>query len=347
MSTILPHATEYALPGALRIHPDAESPNITALAYSPDAFEERDISDLSALDDLRREWPVVWVDVEHFGDESILLDLGKRFGLHRLAIADIVSLEQRPKMEEYSEKLFVILREICSFQARRTEQLSLFVGKGFVLTFHDHTSPILQAVRARIQRGLGRIRNAEADYLLYSLIDAVVDGYWPVLEECGERLEALENAIGADSQTFSLKDIRVMKRTLLAIRRSVWPLRDVIQSLQRGDSDLIRPETTLYLRDAHDHIARTMDLLEVYREMASDLLGMQMATVSNRMNAVMKVLTVIATIFIPLTFIAGIYGMNFKQMPELDMPWGYAGSLSLMAAVALAMLLYFRRKGWI
>ena len=340
--------------GTFKIDPDAPHPRMRFMAYGPDGFVERDVTDIAAVTELRQKWPVVWLNVEGLGDAAILARLGEIFHLHPLALADVVNVVQRPKVEPYQDELFIVARmATLANEHIESEQLSIFLGQGFVLTFLEDPGDCLDPVREQIRRGLGQLRRAAADHLAYAILDAVIDAYYPILEQYGERLDALEDDIIARPRPDALYAIRTVKRDLLLMRRILWPMRDALNSLLRDPIDLISPDTRLYLRDCYDHLTQLMDILETDREIISGLQDIYQAGVSNRMNEVIKVLTIIATIFIPLTFIAGVYGMNFDpdaspwNMPELRMPWGYPAALGVMAIVALAMLLYFWRKGWL
>ena len=336
-----------APPGTLVVDPSAPPPRITVIGYGPDDCGEQEVDGPGAIQPLIDKWPVAWINVDGLGNEAILRQIGEVFRLHRLVLEDITNVPQRPKVEQYDDALFLVTHMVSVEQGLRTEQLSLVLKPGVVLTVQERPGDCLDPVRERIRKGMGRIRNANADYLAYAILDAVTDHYFPVLEEHGERLEALEDAVLERADMNAISGIREAKRDLLTLRRTLWPQRDALNWLMREDCPLIAAETRPYLRDCYDHVTRIIDMIETYRELASDLSGAHLAAVSNQMNAVMKVLTIIATIFIPMTFIAGVYGMNFRHMPELGWRWGYAGALALMAAVAGGMLLYFRKKGWL
>ena len=334
-------------PGQLTVPPGSPPPVIHVLAYGPDDVVELAAPDPASLAGLAEAHPVVWVDVAGLGDAEVLQGIAEAFGLHPLAMEDVVALGQRAKVEEYDRQLFLVTHMVTMAERIETEQLSIFLGKGVVLTFQERPGDCLGPVRQRIRQGRGRIRQAGADYLAYAILDAVIDHYFPVLEEAGERLEALEDEALQARSTEVLRKIRGSKRGLLVLRRALWPQRDAVATLQRDEHELITPETRLYLRDCYDHVTRLIEAIEGYRELASDLSSVYMTAISNRMNAVMKVLTIIATIFIPLTFIAGVYGMNFRHMPELDRPWAYPATLAVMAAVALGMIVFFRGRRWL
>jgi len=341
-------------PGTLIVDPEAPRPAIRILAYGPSAFVEQEIREPQQVRDFLDKWPVIWVNVEGLGEAETIRVLGELFGLHRLALEDVVNVHQRPKIEQYGDSYFIVARMVSLSEHLDTEQLSLFLGKNFVLTFQEgRPGDCLDPIRERIRQKRGRIRDAGLDYLAYALLDAVVDAYFPILEEYGERLEALEDEMLSGAYGDTVVRIHEIKRNLLTLRRAIWPLREVFNSLLRDENPLVTTETRLYVRDGYDHVTQIIDLVETYRELGSDLTEVYLSSVSNRTNEIMRVLTVIATIFIPLTFIAGIYGMNFNtalspwNMPELNWYWGYPFSLVLMTAVALGLLLFFWRHGWL
>jgi magnesium transporter len=343
-----------ASPGLLFVDPEAPRPTMAVLSYGPGELEECPSAQPADLAALLGRRAVTWVDVDGLGDAGLVRDLGECFGLHRLALADVVHTHQRAKVERYEQHLFIVLRMLKPGERLDTEQLSIFLGRDFVLTFQEGIpGDCLEPVRERIRRGVGRIRGAGPDYLTYALLDAVIDGYFPLLEAHGERLEALEDEVIHRPDGDCIARIHDIKRDLLTLRRAVWPLRDALGVLLRETPDVIAPETRPYLRDCYDHCVQIIDLVETYRELGSGLMDVYLSSLSNRMNEVMKVLTIIATIFIPLSFIAGVYGMNFSpqasplNMPELDWYWGYPFALALMGVVALGLLCYFWRKGWL
>ncbi len=274
------------------------------------------------------------------------------FGLHRLALEDVLNTHQRPKAEEFDDHIFFVTRMFRPDTAARTEQLSIFLGKDFVLSFQEEHGDCLEPVRERIRKGRGRVRDKRADYLCYVLLDAVVDDYFPVLERYGEKLEALEDEVITRSEPEQIGQLHDLKRELLTVRRSVWPHREMINAVIRDANPLIAEETQLYLRDVYDHTIQLMDIVETYREIASGLVDVYVSSVSAKLNEIMKVLTIISTIFIPLGFIASLYGMNFDRtsawnMPELGWRFGYAFALLLMGGTVAGLLVYFRRKGWL
>lgn len=341
-------------PGTLIVDPEASHPVIHVLAYGPEEITEQEISDLRCVRGFLDAWPVTWVNVEGLGDIETISQLGEIFGLHRLALEDVLNVHQRAKVEEYGPYLFIVARMAKRREQLDTEQLSLFLGKNFVLTFQEGLpGDSLDPVREHIRKARGHIREAGPDYLAYALLDAVIDGYFPLLERYGEHLDTLEDTIIARPDHDAVARLHQIKRDLLTLRRAIWPQRETINTLLRDQPAFITDETRLHLRDCYDHIVRLIDLVETYRELGSDLMDVYLSSVGNRTNETMRVLTVIATLFIPLTFIAGVYGMNFNperspwNMPELNWYWGYPLSLALMATVAIGQLVFFWRKGWL
>jgi magnesium transporter len=344
-------------PGTLKVDPDWPEPKITVIAYDKHDTIEETLDDLSTLGDYLEKWTVVWVNVDGLGSVETLESLARQFHLHPLAMEDVVSLSQRPKVDAYSDQLFLITRMVNFNDRLETEQLSLILMPGLVLTFQERQGDCLDIIRRRIRMDHGVIRTARADYLAYALLDAVVDHFFPVLEDIGERIAELENqAMDSDialDENSLIHKIHNIKRDLRNLRRAIWPQREAVNLLMRENYDLIESETQLYLRDCYDHVTRIIDTTENNREMVSDLLGIYHSRVGNRMNAIMKVLTIFAAIFIPLTFIAGVYGMNFDpevspwNMPELRTRYGYPITLGVMAAMAGTMLIYFRKKRWL
>jgi magnesium transporter len=342
-----------AVPGTIHVDPEAPRPELSVMAWGPDAIEELQAPTVSMIAQLRERFPVVWVNVDGLGDQSTLEELQEHFGLHPLAMEDVVNVHQRPKVDDYGDHLFVALRMFEGSDGLRDEQITLFLGDGWVITFQERPGDCLDPVRGRARQGRPRLRAGGADYLAYAIIDAIVDHLFPVLERYGDRLEELEEQIFEATDNEPALRLQRIKRDLVSVRRVVWPLREALGQLSREDSELVRDETRVFLRDAYDHSVQLLDLVESDREIASGLKDAHMTVISNRMNEVMKVLTIIGTIFIPLGFIAGLYGMNFDpgaspwNMPELGWAFGYPAALLLMVAVAGGLLLFFRRKGWL
>jgi magnesium transporter len=323
------------------------------MAYGPDGLHEQAVDSLQELDALLARHAVTWINVDGLGDAAFIEALGRRFGLHALALEDVLNVHQRPKAEVYADQLFVVARMPEQEAFLASEQISIFVGDNWLLSFQQRSGDCLEPVRQRLRAGRGTIRGNGPGYLLYALIDAVTDAYFPVLERYGERLEALEDEVLLQPSASAIAAIHALKHDLLMLRRIVWPMRELLNSMIRGDSAVIAPQTGIYLRDCYDHVIQLMDIVETYREIASGLVDIYLSSQSARMNEVMKVLTIIATIFIPLGTIAGIYGMNFDpaaspwNMPELGWRYGYLFALGIMATFATALLLWFWRRGWL
>ena len=292
---------------------------------------------------------VTWIDINGYQQLKDLEYLGECFKLHSLVLEDILNNDQRPKVEDFGDYLFIILKMLRHDEETnqvRAEQISLILGDNYVISLHENDTDIFAPVRQRLKGSSGRIRKAKADYLAYALIDLIVDHYFLVLEQLGEVVEDLEEELVTNPGPDTLNKIYNLKRNTILIRRAVWPLREVVSQIERSDSPLIEENITLYLRDVYDHVAIAMDSIETYRDILSGILDIYLSSISNRLNEVMKVLTIIATIFIPLTFITGVYGMNFRYIPGLDWPWGYYTCLGGMGLIFLTMLWYFKRKGW-
>ena len=340
-------------PGTLVADPDALKPVIRVIAYGPKDLEETTIEDPEELREIVGRLPVTWVNVDGLGDPALISRLGEIFGLHRLALEDVVHLRQRPRVEDYGQHLFLVTQMTRLTPKVENEQVSLFLGPDFLLTFQERPGDCFDPVRERIQKSGARIRESKPDYLAYALIDAVIDTYFPLLEHFGEKVDELESAVLQAPEEGLIPRIHELKMDLLSLRRIIWPQRDMANTMIRDFSELIEEQTRVYLRDCYDHTIQLLDMVETYRELASGLIELYLSGVSQRSNDIMKVLTIIATIFIPLGFIAGLYGMNFDSavspwnMPELGWAWGYPFALALMAAVAIALLLYFRKRGWI
>jgi len=343
-----------APPGTITVDPHAHETEIDLFAYGPDGFIEEKLIGPDRVRQVVGKWPVTWVNVDGLGDVKALREIADMFKVHPLALEDVVNVHQRAKVEEYGDQLFVVARmtTLDKDGELETEQLSIVLGPGFVVTFQERPGDVLDPVRDRIRGGRQICRENE-DFLAYALIDAVVDHYFPVLESLGERLEDLEEEVVTCPDKIALAKIHKVKRDLLLLRRAIWPEREALSRLHRDVLPQIGDTARIYLRDSYDHTVQVIDLLESYREMAASLLDVYLSQTSNRLNEVMKVLTIFASIFIPLTFITSLYGMNFDtnvsplNMPELEWAWGYPYALALMLAVTLATLGYFQHKGWL
>ena len=323
---------------------------ISVIDYDGETFEETELLGVDQCIPYRDRPTVTWINVDGVHRVDIVQRLGECFGLHPLVQEDILNTDQRPKLELYDDYLFIVLKMLHSDGQQQilSEQVSLILGKGYVLSFQEGIAgDVFDPVRQRLRQGKGRTRTAGPDYLAYALLDAIVDNYFVVMEIQGEAIEALENEVILRPLPESVRRIHAMKRRLISLRRAVWPLREVLAALQRGESELVKDTTIVYMRDVYDHSIQVMDSIDTYRDMLSGLLDVYLSSLSNRMNEIMKFLTIIGTIFIPLTFIVGLYGMNFQNMPELKWEWGYYAVLLFMAVIAGGMLLYFKRKRWL
>ncbi len=327
-----------------------ERVRISVIDYDESEFQEKEVETSEECFLFKDKPTVTWINIDGLHQVEVIEKIGAYFGLHPLVLEDIVNTGQRPKMEDFGKYIFLVFKMLGYDEDRgevTSEQVSLVLGTNFVISFQEKIGDVFDPVRKRIKEGKGRIREAGADYLAYSLIDAVVDNYFAILEKVGDRIESMEEKLFADPQPRASQAINALKRELIFLRKSVWPLREVISGLQRGTSTLISEATGIYLRDVYDHTIQVIDTVETFRDMVSGLIDTFLASISNRMNEVMKVLTIIATIFIPLTFIAGIYGMNFKYMPELGWRWGYPAVWLLMIGIFIVMMIYFKRKKWL
>lgn len=340
-------------PGTIDVDPAAPRPTIGVIRFGPDAIDNREDISVEELPELLGDFPVTWVDISGLGDAEIVKAVGEVFGLHRLAMEDVVHVHQRPKLDIYDGHMFVVAKMADGTDRFATEQLSLFIGKEFVLSWQEHSGDCFDLVRDRIRSSKSPLRNSSADYLAYAILDAVIDAYFPVLEEYGQQIDELEDEVERSIHPETMQRIHQLRTDVRATQRTAWPHRDLMRRLMDNESDLISERTRVHLRDVYDHTLQILELLESYRDLCSDLRDYYYSMVSNRMNEVMKVLTIIATIFIPLSFIAGLYGMNFDaqsspwNMPELRWYFGYPAALALMAASAGGMILHFWRRGWI
>jgi magnesium transporter len=329
------------------------TPLIDVIAYGPSAFVEKSDLTLGEIPAMRADHQVTWVNISGLGDAQLIGQIGQMFGLHNLAMEDVLNLHQRPKVEEFENCIFMVTRMIRMDAGVGTEQVSVFLGPDFVVSFQETPGDCLDPLRERIRQGKGRVRESGASYLCYCLLDAVVDEYFPVLEAYGEELEDLEASVVSQTDSRQIGELHAMKRDLLTIRRAIWPHRELINSFIRDENPLVSKVARIHLRDVYDHTVQLMDIVETYREIASGLVDVYMSSVSAKLNEIMKVLTIIATIFIPLGFIASLYGMNFDRsaspwnMPELGWRFGYPLSLLLMGGIAAGLLFYFRRRRWL
>ncbi len=357
-SGVREHFHQYGtIPGTIIVDENSEQPNIFLIDYNQTGLIHKQISYPEECIQYLDTNSVSWVDVQGLGNKDILQRLGQSFDLHPLILEDIVNMVERPKMEDYEDQLVIIAHMVVpnnnngSFYS---EQVSLVLGKYYVLTVQEEPEhDCFDGVRTRIDKSKGIIRRQGSDYLAYALLDAIIDGFFPVLELYGERIDDLEEEVIINPSQKTLQKIYQIRRELLQLRRAIWPQRDAINSLIRDGSELISPDVRVYLRDCYDHTVQLIDILETYRELVAGLMDVYLSAVSNKMNEIMKLLTVVSSIFIPLTFIAGVYGMNFNteksphNMPELNWYWGYPLCLGLMLLVAVILLYLFWRRGWL
>jgi len=327
-----------------------EKVRITAIDYAPDRFEEREITSVTDCAPYRDSRTVTWINISGLHDTDMIKEIGEIFHLHPLVLEDIVNTQQRPKMEDYESYIYLVLKMLAYDDEAgviRSEQISLILGPTYVISFQEKDGDVFDPVRDRIRKGKGRARRMGADYLAYALLDAVVDNYFVLLEKLGAQIESLEEDLVDAPTSELLQAIHELKRENILLRKSVWPLREVVSGLERAESRLIHKPTVPFLRDVYDHTVQVIDAVESFRDLISGMQDLYLSSVSNRMNEVMKVLTIFATIFIPLTFVAGIYGMNFAFMPELGWKWSYPILMAGLAVVAGIMVGSFRKRGWL
>ncbi|AXP82956.1 Magnesium transport protein CorA [Mariniflexile rhizosphaerae] len=323
---------------------------IEVFDYNIETCIEKELSTIEEAFDFKHSDSVTWININGLNHVEEIEKLGNHYNLHPLVLEDIVSISQRPKIDEYEDYLFVVVKMlyIDKNDTIASEQVSFILGKGYVLSFQESEGDVFDAVRERIRQGKGRARSLQADYLLYILMDTIVDHYFTIIEDLGDKIEDYEDSIfsGQVNKTIN-KDIQDLKREILRVRRAIFPLREVINRIEKHESTLILKKTKTFYRDIYDHLIQVSENIDIYREMIWSLMDMYMTSISNKMNEVMKVLTIMASIFIPLTFIAGIYGMNFDYIPELHYKYSYFILWGVMITIFLAMLYYFKRKKWL
>ena len=327
-----------------------EKVKIAIIDYDESSFQEKEAKTVEECFPFKETPTVTWVNIDGVHNSEIIEKIGKQFDIHPLVLEDIVNTGQRPKMEDFEHYIFVVLKMLYQDKTDGeivVEQISLLLGKNFVISFQEKEGDVFDAIRERIRNSKGRVRKMGADYLTYILMDSIIDNYFVILENLGGKIEGMEEELVTNPTPQTLQAIHSLKRDTIFLRKSVWPLRELVSGLERGESSLIQDITRIFLRDIYDHTIQVIDTIETFRDMVSGMLDIYLSSMSNRMNEVMKVLTIFAAIFIPLTFVAGIYGMNFKYMPELEWHFGYFGALAIMASVAITMLLFFRRKKWL
>lgn len=328
---------------------------ITIFNYDEQQFEEKKIESIEELKLLKENAKMLWVNLAGIHDVTLIEKVCEIFGIHSLAIEDILNVNHSPKIEEHDNFLFLILKMIDFDKTKRDlniEQISIILGKNYVITFQENTGDVFDVIRERIRTAKGRIRKAGADYLMYRLLDAIVDNYFITLEYVDDKIEFVEEKLLDESEDSYLKEIHSLRKDILKLRRAVYPMRDMTYYLQRGENPLIQKSTIMFARDLHDHIANNIETIENYREIINGVLEVHLSNASHRMNQVIKLLTIISTIFIPLTFIVGIYGMNFNtevsifNMPELNWKYGYPFVMLVMLVIALGFVIFFKRKKW-
>ncbi|MFH1598241.1 MAG: magnesium/cobalt transporter CorA [Patescibacteria group bacterium] len=326
-----------------------ERPKITVIDYNTDNFSEKEVAQIEKVFPHKETETTTWINIDGIHNVELIKKIGQHFELHSLTLEDIVNTDQRPKLEDMEQYIFIVLK-MMDFDPGQikvaNEQVSLILGRNYVISFQEKEGDLFDPIRDRILHNKGRIRKMGSDYLIYALIDVIVDHYFVILEKLGEKTDNLEEELLTNPSPKILDTIHNMKRTAIDLRKTIWPVREIINKLERGEIDLIKKETIIYLRDVYDHTIQIIEAIESSRDVLSGMLDIYLSSVSNRMNEVMKVLTIIATIFIPMTFIAGVYGMNFKNMPELEWPLGYFSAWGIMLTIAVIMMIYFKRKKW-
>lgn len=324
-----------------------EKVKITLIEYNETKFIEKSFYDFSQCLEAVDPGMIKWINVDGIHDVELIETIGKHFNIHSLTLEDIAHTNQRSKFEDYDTYVVSIMKMIYYDSEIRSEQLSVILMEGMVISFQEiHGGDAFDMIRTRLRQGKGRVRKMGADYLAYALLDAVVDCYFNILEKFGDRIELLEEELMDAPSKQTLKQLHHMKREMIFLRKAVWPMRELINNLERSETELIKPGTDIYLRDLHDHSVRVIDTVETFRDLLSGMMDIYLSSVSNRMNEVMKVLTIITTIFVPVTFIVGVYGMNFDYMPELHSTWGYPLTWLVIIITIVSLLVYFRRQKW-
>ena len=325
-----------------------EKSKITLIRYNETFFVEKEVASIADLLSEKNNEGITWINIDGL-DAKLIEDVGGIYGLHPLIQEDILNTDQRPKTEDFGNYIYIVLKNFYNQNngSLPPEQVSIILGNNFILSFMETQTALFEPIRERLRKNKGRIRKAGADNLAHAIMDNVVDNYFFVLEELEERIEYLEDDLVKQTTPVNLQAIHSLKRELILLRKSLWPLRETISTLERSESTLITESTHIYFKDIFDHVIAIIDTVETFRDMLSGMLDIYLSTISNRLNEVMKVLTIIATIFMPLTFLAGVYGMNFKYMPELEWRLGYFGVLGFMLCIAILMLIYFKKKKWL
>ena len=342
------------VPGSVALSSDQPDVRAHVIAYNSESVRELDVQSIDEVATVRGEFDVVWIDVIGHGDAELLRSVRSALGLHELAVEDVVNVGQRPKLEQFDENLFCVARMLDADEhGVHSEQISIFLADGVVVTFQEHAGDCLGALRERIRDDRGRVRSRGADYLFYAVLDAVIDGYFPILARVGDRIEEIEERVLDEATHDPVSPLHRARRDLLILRKSIYPLRDALAPLAERDHAFVREETRMFFRDAVDHLRRAADGVDAYRELARSVMDAHLSVVSHRLNDVMVLLTIVSTIFIPLSFLVGLWGMNFDHsvsvwnMPELHARYGYPIALVVMLSLAFAQLRYFRRRGWL
>lgn len=328
----------------------SETIAIDLMDYTLDDFEERTIERIEEAFPYRDKDSITWINIDGVHDTELIKKVGNEFNIHPLTLEDIVSTKQRPKMEDHGHYIYTVVKMIYLDEDQdhiKIEQISLIMGDNYLISFQEEKGDVFDPIRKRIKAGKNLLRRSKSDFLAYSLIDIIVDNYFVILERLGERIDEIEAEVIEEPEEETLEDIQDLKRNLIFMRKSVWFLRETISRYERSESELLDASLNIYFRDVYDHTVQVVESVETFRDMLSGVLDIYLSSVSNKMNEVMKVLTIIATIFIPLTFVAGIYGMNFKNMPELTWQYGYLGVWILMVVLTIFMIRYFRKKDWL
>lgn len=321
---------------------------ITIMQFNENFIEEVVFNQSSELKDISKSSCVTWINVDGIHDAGVIEKIGSMYSIHPLTLEDIANTDQRPKFEDYENYVVVMMKMLYYDTGLHNEQLSIVLKDNVVITFQEnHGGDAFYPIRKRLREAKGRVRRFGADYLYYALIDAVVDSYFNILEIIGDKIELIDEQLIAEPTPDTLQVLHTMKREMIFLRKSVWPVRDMVNSLERSETILIQNTTDVYLRDVHDHVVRVIETVENYRDLINGMMDIYLSSLSNKMNEVMKVLTIISTLFIPVTFIVGVYGMNFDYMPELRSPYGYGATWAVMLIIMGSLLYYFRRKKWL
>lgn len=327
-----------------------EKVKITLINYDATQLKKKELKEIEEPFHLNDKTSVTWINIDGIHQVEVIEKIGKHFDIHSLVLEDILNTGQHPKAEDFDDYIYIVLKMLYNDKEElkvQSEQISFILGKNFLITFQEIEGDVFSSVRDRIHKGKGRIRKMGCDYLTYALIDAIVDNYFIVLETFGDRLESLEEELLENPTPKTLQVINDIKREMIFFRKQVWPVREIISGILKWDSQLINDSMDIYFKDVHDHTIQIIDTIESFRDVLSSMTDMYLSSISNKMNEVMKLLTIIATIFIPITFVAGIYGMNFKFMPELEWKWGYCAVWLIITAIVISMICYFKRKSWL